>query len=148
MRNKKLNSSKMKFNLIFVFLIIFFNSKAQQENKIIVNDCYLKFVVLDSNNKPVKEEPTGKNVKIVYDPYFKSYNISYLTADNTTNHFDLRYSKTYDNGFMLYNDIVESTKYTLSDNLILGNRDGQLVLMRNTSEGDDPNYHAVYVVSK
>lgn len=138
----------MKNILIVLVILLPFHSFSQDTNKLYFNNGHLKFVVLDSNNNVIRDIPAGKNVNVVYDKFFKSYYITYLDDKNVSSHFDLKYIKTYENGLILYNDIVENTNYTVYDLLLLGKKNGDLVLMRNSTKGDSKEFHALYRISK
>lgn len=90
--------------IIFLFLFINFASFSQSANsKVSYTSPSITMIILE-NGKIINEIPYGKDVTIIYDTFFKSYEITFYDKENNLSAIKLNYlsdksdgtTKTYD----------------------------------------------------
>lgn len=104
--------------LLIIFSVLSAAIYAQNStDKLIHKADSMKYVFMDNNNKIVSEIPTGRNIEITYDKFFKSYFITYYSEEGKYCYIEFFYVKDNPDGISIRMRDKKNNVFNLIDTL-------------------------------
>src|SRR5690348_3657422 len=104
----------MRLTLLSVIILIALSSNAQTDNnKITYKAEGIYFIQVDKKGNEIARKPEGQNVLLVYDKFFKSYDILYDDADGQVSNLKLEYLANEQDGSIKMKDKKDNIYYVV-----------------------------------
>ncbi|MGV8814929.1 MAG: hypothetical protein ACOH2D_12560 [Gelidibacter sp.] len=125
----------MKNILLTILTLFTIAVNAQENNKITWNSGEFYYGVQNQKTgKMVYETPQGIVEKIIYDKFFKSYDIQYADKNNSIGFIDFEYVRTMENGTIIVKEETNGM-FAVSDLI----EEYGILLFVSTKKIDDEN---------